>query len=89
METVHTIRKLIDIKAPIMSRLSIKAAARGVSLKKYIENLLEENAADISRDEKLTKITSSKIRNLVGIAQLHNRERSNTEDERLQYILSK
>ena len=37
-------RKLIDIPADVFNTLSVKAAAMGLNLKKYIENLLIEEA---------------------------------------------
>lgn len=40
----ETTRKLIDIKAPVFNSLSLKAKRKGVSLKRYIEDLLEEDA---------------------------------------------
>ena len=38
-----TTRKLIDIKAPTLLALSFKAKRKGVSLKRYIEEILEED----------------------------------------------
>ena len=38
----ETTRKLIDIKAPVFRSLTLKARRKGVSLKRYIEDLLEE-----------------------------------------------
>ena len=40
----ETTRKLIDIKAPVFNSLALKAKRKGVSLKRYIEDLLEEDA---------------------------------------------
>ena len=60
-------RKLIDIKMSVFETLSRKARLKGVSLKRYIEDLLEEDSrkGDIPVPEGVT------------------------DDERLQYILSK
>ena len=44
-----TTRKLIDIKNPTFRVLSIKAKKKGVSLKRYIEDLLEEDASPKDR----------------------------------------
>lgn len=40
-------RKLIDIPEDVFKVLSMKSAAAGVNLKKYIEQLLIEDAADV------------------------------------------
>jgi len=37
-------RKLIDIEEDVCKMLSVKAATQGISLKKYIENLLVSDA---------------------------------------------
>ncbi len=47
METTLTRKKLIDIPENVFRNLSIKAAANGTNLKKYIENLLIKDASDI------------------------------------------
>ena len=41
-------RKLIDIPEDTFERLSVKASARGKSLKGYIEQLLEEDSKHLS-----------------------------------------
>lgn len=41
-------RKLIDISDSTFERLSAKAGASGSSLKRYIENLLDEDAKNLS-----------------------------------------
>jgi len=40
-------RKLIDIPEDVFRALSVKASAMGLNLKKYIENLLIEDAGNI------------------------------------------
>ena len=45
--TVHTRRKNIDIREDVYRFLSIKAAASGTNLKKYIESLLEKEVEDM------------------------------------------
>ena len=45
----ETKRKLIDIKAPVFNCLALKAKRKGVSLKRYIEDLLEEDAYEEHR----------------------------------------
>ena len=43
---LETKRKNIDIKAETFRALSIKAAANGTNLKKYIEQILDTKAAE-------------------------------------------
>lgn len=40
-------RKVIDIPADTFRFLSIKAASKGMNLKKYIENLLQKDVEDL------------------------------------------
>lgn len=70
MEALTTTRKLIDIDAPVRDRLSLKALRRGVSLKRYIEDLLRDDAADEVADIASQRVTSPKILGLIGIAKL-------------------
>lgn len=44
---IPTKRKNIDIREDVFRFLSIKAAASGTNLKKYIENLLEKDVEDM------------------------------------------
>lgn len=44
---IPTRRKNIDIREDVFHFLSIKAAASGTNLKKYIENLLEHDVQDM------------------------------------------
>lgn len=85
METAT--RKLIDIKAQVFQVLSGKARRQGVSLKRYIEDLLE---ADARQDEIPAPegVSDPKILRLIGIAK-PQLPLDGAEDERLQYILSK
>lgn len=80
-------RKLIDIKATTFKALSLKAHNKGISLKRYIEDLLEEEA---STDLKPAPwgVTDKKILSLIGVAKPAIRS-ENIVDERLEYILSK
>ena len=80
-------RKLIDIKMSVFETLSRKARLKGVSLKRYIENLLEEDSrkGDIPVPE---GVTDEKVISLIGIAK-PSVPLDGIEDERLQYILSK
>ena len=83
----ETTRKLIDIKAPVFQTLTLKAKRKGVSLKRYIEDLLEAEA----REDHHTApegVTDGKILSLIGMAKPVIRT-ADLEDERLQYILNK
>ena len=81
--TVTTHRKLIDIKPAVFESLSLEAAKKGVSLKRHIENLLEESCP------KRGISTSSGIGRLIGSALPSTGDISAIEDDRLQYLLSK
>ena len=83
----ETTRKLIDIKAPVFQNLTIKAKRKGVSLKRYIEDLLEEDARE---DHRATPegVTNEKILSLIGMAKPAIRP-ADLDDDRLQYILNK
>jgi len=80
-------RKLIDIKAPVFRTLSNKARREGVSLKRYIENLLEQEASAEFHDVP-EGVTDTRILSLIGIAKPSVPTES-IEDEKLHYILSK
>lgn len=80
-------RKLIDLRGPVFDSLSLEAKSRGVSLKKYIESVLEEEALR-HRVEVVPGVHDPGILSLVGAAK--NLVASpDPEDDRLQYILSK
>lgn len=83
----ETTRKLIDIKAPVFNCLTLKAKRKGVSLKRYIEDLLEEDAYEEHRAAP-AGVTDEKILSLIGLAKPSLRP-SDLEDDRLQYILNK
>ena len=83
----ETTRKLIDIKAPVFKTLTLKARRKGVSLKRYIEDLLEEDASTEHRTAP-QGVTDKKILSLIGLAKPSIRP-VDLEDERLQYILNK
>ena len=79
-------RKLIDIQATTFNTLSEEASRRRISLKKYIENLLEEEALSIKRQH--IEISPNILR-LVGSALPKDRRPEDIDDDRLRYILSK
>lgn len=87
MEANTTRRKLIDLRTPVFDALSVQAKKRGVSLKKYIETVLEEDAAQ-HRAPAPASVTDARILGLVGIARSLALS-ADPEDERAQYILSK
>ena len=83
----ETTRKLIDIKAPVFNSLALKARRKGVSLKRYIEDLLEEDAQEEHRAAP-EGVTDEKVLSLIGLAKPSIRP-ADLEDDRLQYILNK
>ena len=87
METVQ--RKLIDLRGPVVRAISIKARAKSMSFKRYVEQLIEEDAA---RDNSLSlipeEVTDPVLLGLVGIA-ADQSPASEPADDRLDYILSK
>lgn len=84
METVAAPhRKLIDIKPAVFDGLSKEAARQGVSLKRYIEDLLEQACPRPSLE------VSPKILRLIGSAKPSKGQVEEIDDDRLQYLLSK
>lgn len=83
MESVASHRKLIDIKPAVFAELSSHAQRQGVSLKRYIENLLEESC--IPRNAAY----SPSISKIIGSALPKGKDLSAFDDDRLQYLLSK
>ena len=83
MGTAVAHRKLIDIKPAVFDSLSLEAARHGVSLKRFIEDLLESACPrqEVSRE--------SGIGRLIGSALPKNGNVYSIEDDRLQYLLSK
>ncbi|MBQ8061360.1 MAG: hypothetical protein IJ205_05415 [Bacteroidales bacterium] len=83
-------RKLIDIKAPVFKALKGKAQMKGVSLKRYIEDLLEEDSMR-GRATVPEGVTDPRIISLIGVAKPLTRtgRGEEEEDDRLNYILSK
>ena len=84
MEPVAYKRKLIDLRPDVFRGLSLKARKRGVTLKRYIENVLEEDA-DMETSIP-SGVTSPKIISLIGLAKGADMD---WEEERLKYLLSK
>ena len=87
METTAAVkRKLIDLRMPVFESLSKAAVRERVSLKRYIENLLEEEARRNTTDQ---AAYSSSVAKLIGSALPKKGKVSDIKDDRLQYILSK
>jgi len=87
METVTTARrKLIDIQANTFNALQAEASRKRLSLKKYIEGILDQEAQVIRRQQ--MKMNPQILR-LVGSARPKTHSLSDIDDERLHYILSK
>ena len=87
MAAVVSKRKLFDIRMPVFSVLSLQASKDGVSLKKYIENLLEAEAERV-RPIVPEGVTDPRILGLIGIAKGAGFS-IDPDDDRMQYILSK
>lgn len=79
-------RKLIDIQPVVFEKLTVKAGQEGVSLKRYIENLLEKDTAGMGPVVP-EGVTAPGIISLIGIAK--GKADIDWEDERLKYLLSK
>ena len=88
MNSTVSKRKLIDLSEPVFTALSMQARKEGISLKKYIEKLLETEA-ERRRPTIPADVTDPQILSLVGIAKNGLSSAASEEDERLQYILSK
>ncbi len=83
METATLKRKLIDIKPAVFDALSIEASRQGVSLKRFIEDLLENSCPPVKTS------VSPKIQRLIGSAVPKGKNLESIQDDRLQYLLSK
>lgn len=88
MNTSFTKRKLIDLNLPVFTALSQQARKEGVSLKKFIENLLEAEA-ERRQPAVPAGVTDPRILSLVGVVKNSIENEEAGSDERLQYILSK
>ena len=88
METATAIshRKLIDIKSDSFKVLSNDASRQNVSLKKYIEDMLDTRAREV--EAKNLNVSPSILR-LIGLALPANGRIEDIDDDRLQYLLSK
>ncbi|MBO7544755.1 MAG: hypothetical protein J6T02_04175 [Bacteroidales bacterium] len=78
--TLH--RKLIDIKPSVFESLSQEASRQGVSLKRFIEDLLERSCPR-------REVPESGISRLIGSALPKSGDLVSINDDRLKYLLSK
>lgn len=86
METVQ--RKLIDLRAPVVMAISAKAKAKSMSFKKYVEHLVEQDAASGNGLALIPEeVTDPVLLGMVGIAA--GNPDTGKPDDRLDYILSK
>jgi macrodomain Ter protein organizer (MatP/YcbG family) len=82
-------RKLIDIRMPVFETLSEEAQRTNVSLKKFIESLLEMKAEEIRQNEISVTPPSDLLRKLIGSARTEPCTPEELEEERLKYLLAK
>lgn len=87
MEAATIKRKLIDIRPSVFEKLSIKAGRKGVSLKRYIEDMLERDSEDVDALAP-AGVSSGRVISLIGAAR-GSAVDINWEEERLKYLLSK
>ena len=59
-QSIPSHRKLIDIPEDVFRVLNLKASAMGINLKKYIENLLMEEANEMEDAELYKYLVSSR-----------------------------
>ena len=84
MERVAAVhRKLIDIKPSVFDALSLEASRQGMSLKRFIETILERSCP------RREIPGSSGISRLIGSALPKGRDLSSIDDDRFQYLISK
>lgn len=88
METSTAIshRKLIDISPNSFRVLSSAASKQSISLKKYIENMLDSKAREM---EATSLNVSPAVLRLIGSALPAEGRIEDIDDDRLQYLLSK
>ena len=84
--TTATKRKLLDIKQSVFDALSYEASKKRISLKRYIEEILEE-ASIAQRGNRQGH--SQAVTKLMGSALPKQGDIAAIDDDRLKYILSK
>ena len=81
-------RKLIDLRSSVFETLSMDAGRQNVSLKKYIENMLDERARVLDEQPRNLNVSPAIFR-LIGSAKPASGKIEEIEDDRLMYLLSK
>lgn len=85
METAT--RKLIDLKPSVIRRINCKARMRNMTFKRYVEELITNDAKTIESNEKeYSGIQSQELLSLVGIAK---DIKADGTDDKFDYIISK
>lgn len=80
-------RKLIDLEPSVIRIINCKARNRNMSFKRYVEDLIREDAKDVSElEDAYSDIGSQELLSLVGIAKEIKEDKT---DDKLNYILSK
>ncbi len=87
--TIVTKRKLIDIRQPVFDTLSSEARRQKVSLKRLIENTLNEAARQFEEGRLNERSSKDVLGKLIGSAKPHGGQIEDVKDDRLQYLLSK
>ncbi|MBO4475438.1 MAG: hypothetical protein J5737_01770 [Bacteroidales bacterium] len=81
-------RKLIDLRTPVVMAISAKAKAKSMSFKRYVEQLVEQDAASDNGFALIPEdVTDPVLLGMVGIAA--GKADTSKPDDRLDYILSK
>ncbi|MBO4566232.1 MAG: hypothetical protein J5695_03295 [Bacteroidales bacterium] len=81
-------RKLIDLRAPVVMAISAKAKAKSMSFKRYVEQLVEQDAASGNGFALIPEeVTDPVLLGMVGIGA--GKADTSKPDDRLDYILSK
>ena len=84
---METTRKLIDLKPSVIRSINCKAKMRNMTFKRYVEELITEDAKNIDSNENAySEIQSQELLSLVGIVK---DIKADGTDDKLDYILSK
>lgn len=82
----QAVRKLVDLSPWAVKTISRQAKAQSISFKKYVENLVEEDAKRIAASDKyFHDIDDEALLGLIGVA----KSSEQVADDKLNYILSK
>lgn len=86
---IESQRKLIDIRKPVFDSLSQEAKRRNISLKRFIENTLNETARQLEENRLKEDSENGILGKLIGSAKPKQGRIEDIQDDRLQYLLSK